>query len=294
MHNGASDNSTPIWDGGAPSTEDFHALSMDAHQETRSSTHTSTSQALLPLAHVETSSAHKDLVQELLREPIVREAFDRLYNALPSDLYYHNVQHTLDVFEHALLLGRHGGLDTRDLKLLAIAAAWHDTGFIEMRHQNEPIAALWAQDAMERAGTFSRTDIADVRAAILDTEMKLETETGIRIQRAAGRISPWLLDADLSNFGRRSFFDSMLKLFREIHRREITSADELYRSQEAEFLKGTLQMLKRHHWQTDAGYQLLQGQKENNIAKLKKLIDSEPQNSPEHHREAWAALTAVE
>lgn len=263
---------------------------MNQPHHTTRLTEASTTSPLSPLAQAVNAPEHIHLVQARLRDPVVREALDTLYNTLPADLYYHNIQHTLDVFEHALLLGRHAGLSSKDLQLLAIAAAWHDTGFIKARHHNESFAAEWARESMESAGTFSRSEIADVTTAILDTEMMVEDETGIRIQRAVGRLSPWLLDADLSNFGRPSFFKSTLKIFRENFGTTINSVDELCGTQQMDFLTGSLRMLQRHRWQTAVASQLLQQQKEINIAKLSALIKAVCTNSLEERQQAWQGL----
>lgn len=263
---------------------------MNQPDQTTRLTEATTTPPLSPLARAANAPEHAKLVQERLRDPIVREALDKLYDALPADLYYHNVSHTLDVFEHALLLGRHAGLNSRDLRLLAIAAAWHDTGFIKARHRNESFAAEWARESMERAGTFSRSEIADVTTAILDTEMMIEDETGIRIQRAVGRLSPWLLDADLSNFGLPSFFKSSLRIYREISGIPINSVDELCGPQQTNYLTGSLRMLQRHSWQTDVASQFLQQQKEINIAKLSALIKAVCTNSLEERQQAWQGL----
>lgn len=260
---------------------------MNQPDQTRRLTEVTTTAPLSPLARAANAPEHAKLVQERLRDPIVREALDKLYDSLPADLYYHNIQHTLDVFEHTLLLGQHAGLNSRDLQLLAIAAAWHDAGFINARHHNELIAAQWARESMERAGSFSPNEIADVTTAILNTEMMVEYETGIRIQRAVGRLSPWILDADLSNFGRPSFFKSTLKIFRENFGTTINSVDELCGTQQMDFLTGSLRMLQRHQWQTPVASQFLQHQKEINIAKLSALIEAVRTNSSEERRQAW-------
>ena len=159
-----------------------------------------TSSALTALQPHELDRA--EVVVEILREHIVvYEALKRLSKELPPDLAYHNLQHTNDVLHQTVALAVRDGLNQDDIVLLVIAAAWHDTGFIRQREKNEAIAAAWAREAMERRGGFTPDEIRDVETAILDTQIKYDVDRKILYQNCTGRLSPWLLDGDLVNFG---------------------------------------------------------------------------------------------
>lgn len=67
---------------------------------------------------------------ELIKKPEISEALD-LLNNLPSYLRYHDKNHTLDVLRETILFGLADNLDQKTLELQAIAAAWHDVGYLE-------------------------------------------------------------------------------------------------------------------------------------------------------------------
>jgi len=52
---------------------------------------------------------------------------------LDSALYYHSPEHTKNVLRQSIELAQEDELASRDQLLLAIAAAFHDAGFLEQR-----------------------------------------------------------------------------------------------------------------------------------------------------------------
>lgn len=104
-------------------------------------------------------------LDRLMSHPLVSEALQVL-DKLPEGLYYHNKQHTVNVISAAVKCAELDGISSRDLELLAIAAAWHDTGYIIRRNQNEIIGADLAREAMIRTGLYLPEEIAQVTAAI--------------------------------------------------------------------------------------------------------------------------------
>ena len=69
------------------------------------------------------------------------------YLLLPLDgLYYHQYDHALSVMERAIYLGSVEGCSPDEIEMLAIAALFHDTGFVIQYDENEPIWAKIAQN----------------------------------------------------------------------------------------------------------------------------------------------------
>lgn len=214
----------------------------------------------------------KEIAEELSRcqaDPIVREAIEKLNQELPSDLLYHSAKHTADVLHDAMLYALEDGLEQAERELLAIAAAFHDVGFIRQRKDNEALAAELATCSMRAAARFSAQQIELVERMILDTRL-VATSAGLRQLRTTP-LSGYLLDADLSNLGRRDFFEKG-----ELYRRELALPPET-------FLKMAFELLKAHEWHTDAARRLRQKMKEENLSKLTKLIEN--QISFERHSE---------
>ena len=124
-----------------------------------------------------------------------------LKQELHSSLDYHNVEHTLDVLEQVLCLADLAQLPERERELLVVAAMYHDAGFLHQKALNEPIGAELAAKAMSTTGGYTKREIKTVKHMILDTTLLMDDCAQI----SNTELSPYLLDADLSNLGRQCF-----------------------------------------------------------------------------------------
>ena len=185
-------------------------------------------------------------------EPLVTETVATLVSDLDPTLYYHCPAHTKDVLRQTLELAAADALDDRDVLLLAIAAAFHDAGFLKQRPKNEPIGANMAVEAMAKSGRFSLEERELVEQMILDTQLVMEGPAQI----ANSRLSPWLLDADLANLGRDDFWDQTKLLAKELN------------IDLQNMLPMTQALMQRHYWQSPAGQRLFGAKKESNFVAL--------------------------
>lgn len=212
------------------------------------------------------------VIESSLRQlPIISEILDKLNAELPSHLKYHAYEHTEDVFREAIRFSVTDGLPARDITLLAIAAAFHDAGFIKSPVANEPIGARMAREAMESFSKhdpkhgFSEEEIALVEQMILDTTLR-DVQGSLR-QVPTTDLSRYLLDADLSNLGRDDFFDKG-----ELQRQELGYDQEIFR-------RKSFDLLNSHRWLTNAGRLLRQSRKDENLKLLKKMISTDSQSA---------------
>ena len=189
-------------------------------------------------------------------EPLVTETVDTLVSNLDPTLYYHSPAHTKDVLRQTLELAEADALDNRDVLLLAIAAAFHDAGFLKQRPKNEPIGAKMAVEAMAKSGRFSQGECDLVEQMILDTQLVMEGPAQI----ANCRLSPWLLDADLANLGRDDFWDQTTLLARELN------------IDLQNMLPMTQALMQRHDWQSPAGQRLFGEKKVANFVALEREL----------------------
>jgi predicted metal-dependent HD superfamily phosphohydrolase len=188
--------------------------------------------------------------QKLRALPVVEGIFATLRQGLSADLYYHNVSHSEDVLQTALELGVRDDLSDRQLELLAVAAAYHDAGYLIQKDDNEPIGASMAREALTTAGGYSPEEINLVAQMIEDTRLQRQGERLVSIPSTA--LSKYLLDADLSNLGRDIFWESNQRLQRE------TNIDS------ATFRTLTEHVFLGHSWLTPAAQLLFSHrQKEN-------------------------------
>ena len=200
-------------------------------------------------------------IEKLKKNPIIRKAFDML-DDLPEYLRYHTKEHTEDVFHEAILFGIHDGLGEKELEKIAVAAAWHDIGFLIKQNNNETAAV----SLFEREAFLLNLDyVNDIKKMIMDTKLEI-TENGPEILMKYN-ISAYLLDADVSNFGRPDFKDKM-NLIAEESKMDLNNKEI-----KIKFLKFTLTLLKNQNWHTNAARELRQEQKMINIAELEKEIE---------------------
>lgn len=201
----------------------------------------------------------ENLRTEIKAEPLVIETVEHLASTLDPTLYYHSPDHTKDVLRQTMELAEEDALDSRDVLLLAIAAAFHDAGFLEQRPKNEPIGAQMAVQAMSASGRFSQAEQDLVEQMILDTQLVMEGPAQI----SNSRLSPWLLDADLANLGRDDFWDQTRLLAKEL---EIDIAS---------MLPMTRALMQRHDWQSPAGKRLFAAKKEANFVALEEELSKD-------------------
>lgn len=231
--------------------------------------------------------------RRFLTHELVVEALALLREKLSEECYYHSLEHTKSVVVNAVRCAALDGVSTRDLELIAIAAAWHDTGFIVQRHANEPIGADMALSAMRRHGGYEERELADVATAILDTQVHFDPELGCMAQTAHGRLSPWLLDGDLSSFGHSGFLDVSLLLLREFTGVEVTEAEDLRNPKAVDFFAGTVRMLGAHRYISTGGKLLFDEQKRVNQEIASCVLANAINGTPESLQRAWKAAHCV-
>ena len=192
-----------------------------------------------------------DLTMELdaaTDDPIVTAILDRLRRELDASLAYHRAAHTEDVIQQTLALATLDALDGHSMLLLAIAAAFHDAGFLVARSGHESFGADMATAAMAKDKRFSQKDIDIVANMIMDTQVY---QVGA-VHRPNTPLSAWLLDADLANFGRDDFFEQ----FRLVALENKIKPDRMVTT--------TIDLMDRHTWQSPAGIACFESKKRKN------------------------------
>ncbi len=202
-----------------------------------------------------TSNTSVETVPELLFE-----ALHRLAEKLPKSLSYHSFDHTAEVLSYSRLFALADECSTRDLQLLEVAATFHDLGFLVERSRHEEVGADVASALLTHVGGFSSEETEMVHDMILDT--KVRTAEGWNFKRISTRLSPYLLDADVSNFGRQAFLNKV-----ELVRIELQALPT------RAFYQGVVEMLDAHHWHSTYAKENLQSTKDINRARLLELID---------------------
>jgi len=129
------------------------------------------------------------------------------YLLLPlENYYYHQYEHSIDVMDRALYLGKKEKVSTEDLELLAIASLFHDTGFVIQYENNEYIGAKIARNYLKTV-LYPEERIKIIEKLILATAPKTEPEN---------ILEEIIKDADLDNLGRDDFFVTAEKVKKEL------------------------------------------------------------------------------
>jgi len=186
-------------------------------------------------------------------------AFNRLRTELPPRLSYHNAQHTEDdVLPAAVRLAKLSNMADPDLRLLEVAAAFHDLGQIRTVLGHEQIGADIVSDVLPRYG-FGPEEIERVSGMILATRLP---QTPLSEEQAI------LCDADLDSLGREDFFATSKALWQE---REACGMIIAWQT----WLENQHRFLTDHHYFTPAARTLRDEGKRKNIALLERLIRGE-------------------
>ena len=186
-------------------------------------------------------------------------ALHRLRTELPTHLFYHNVQHTEeDVMPALARLAAMSNVAEADLRLLEVAAAFHDIGQIETSLGHEQIGIELVSEVLPRYG-FSPGDIERITGMILATRLP---------QSPQNEEQALLADADLDSLGREDFMATSKALWQE---RAASGMNILWH----DWLESQLRFLQSHHYFTPAAQTLRQQGKLKNIEILERLIRGE-------------------
>jgi predicted metal-dependent HD superfamily phosphohydrolase len=199
---------------------------------------------------------------------LVKQAEEKvveLYDTVPHEnLLYHNIGHTRKVVDRANEIAAHYELSERDITALNIAAWFHDTGhlFTEPSAHEEKSVALM-REWLDGKGDY--TELADeIEQAILATKFST---------LPVGLVQEIIKDADTYHFGLPDF-----KKLNKLMKKEmgLRNLDIMVR----DWQKNTLTLLESHQFYTSYCKELLEAEKQKNIARIKKKVEElEKENS---------------
>jgi len=183
---------------------------------------------------------------------------DLLESNLPSNLYYHNVKHTVDVVTEVELIGWAEGLDPDQILLLKIAALFHDAGHIVDYKYHEHQGTLLAHQILPRYN-MSQERIETICRLIMATQIPPNPQD---------KMEEIICDSDLDYLGRTDFIPVSNTLYRELKERQmIDSWDEWNKMQ--------LKFIKKHQYFTETARNLREVNKQQQIERLQNLLKEE-------------------
>ncbi|MCD4745126.1 MAG: HD domain-containing protein [Bacteroidales bacterium] len=180
---------------------------------------------------------------------------DKLKKELKPYLFYHSIDHTIDVLYSTERIAKMENINGYELNLLKSAALYHDSGFIIKYQGHEEASIQIARDVLPNFG-YKPDEIEIISKLILATRLPQKPET---------LLENIIADADLDYIGRDDFFMIAQRLLYEwkINGNEL-SLKEWYELQ--------LEFLQNHRFFTKSAILLRQEKKLLHIKEIKKLL----------------------
>lgn len=175
-----------------------------------------------------------------------------LRKKLPTNLYYHGVHHSIDVYDAAKLLAEQENLNEINKELLLIAAIFHDSGFIEQYHSNESKGAKLAQDILIKLN-YKEEFILQVQEIIMSTKLFVEPKN---------KLEQIMSDADFDYLGRNDFHEIAEKLRLELNENGYSFSQKQWDEEQIKFLE-------KHKYYTSSAIKNRLTKKKENLEEIK-------------------------
>lgn len=179
----------------------------------------------------------------------------RLEAELPQNLYYHCINHTLDVCKAAEELALYENVNEKDFLLLQTAAVYHDIGFVVRYKNNEEVACQIASQTLP-GFDYKPQDIEKICHMILATRIPQNPQT---------HLEQILCDADLDYLGRVDFFEIAQTLKHEWMEFGLIGSEQEWNQKQVYFFK-------QHHYFTKTAKEKREGLKNKHLQELIKLL----------------------
>ena len=196
-------------------------------------------------------------------------ATDILENQLHRAYAYHTADHTRQVVTAAEEIGRETGLSEAELRLVKVAAWFHDLGYLRKYQEHEAESIKLAEDFLSQQPGVAPAEIEHIRQMIDATRLD---------QEPRNVLEQVLKDADLSNLALPDALENSEKIREEwkvFCNRDFT--DEEWDDFNYKFFKD-------YEYYTPYARELLGPRKDENAKQLKKSIKKRRRHSAEAER----------
>ncbi|MEO7462206.1 MAG: Pycsar system effector family protein [Ferruginibacter sp.] len=175
---------------------------------------------------------------------------------------FHNLVHTKGVVNRANEIAGHYQLSDKDMLIIYLSSWFHDTGYLLVNQPGHEAKSVDIMREFTSGHNLPEGTVEAVAGCIMST-MQPRNPTGL--------LQEIICDADTYHFGKKEF-----KLTNKLALEEAKTSDHPPAS-ELGFMEKTYEMLEGHHFYTTYCKNLLDGQKNKNMKKLKKKIDKQKQ-----------------
>ncbi len=181
-----------------------------------------------------------------------------LNKELKQEYFYHNWEHTKKVFDAVNLLSEKEKVEAQDQELLALAALFHDTGFVNDFTNHEENSKKIARKFLEKIN-YPDQNIKQVENLINVTKHNQVPE---------GLLENIMKDADFINLA-----DSEYMIWSERLRQE-NMALTMQKKKKTDWLEENIKFFKDHRYRSEAAMELYQDAKNQNLVELEKIYEA--------------------
>jgi len=158
-------------------------------------------------------------------EAAEKHIVDLLNEKMPH-LQYHNIDHIYDVLNSSLVIAEKEGISENEMKLLRLAALYHDAGFIHSPKNHE-----------ERGADMAREFLPDFGLSDRQIEIICNMIVATRIpQTPINHLDKILCDADLDYLGREDFYEIGSRLLEELKAQGVVETEREWNLVQKTFL----------------------------------------------------------
>jgi predicted metal-dependent HD superfamily phosphohydrolase len=201
-------------------------------------------------------------------DDLERHVRSRLEEGLPPTLTYHGAHHTMsDVLPAVDRICQGERVPEAQARLVRAAVLFHDLGFVEAYHGNEPISARLAARTLPAFG-YSDDEIGRIADLILSTEIREVGGVWVQVP-GDDPLKRILCDADLDNLGRDDFFEVSDSLRRELELQGEPHTDRQWCVRQIAFVSG-------HRWFTATQHRDREPGKRRNLELLRQELSTLP------------------
>lgn len=173
---------------------------------------------------------------------------------ISAEYVYHDIQHTQQVVEGILAIGRHLDMLPREMELLEIAGWFHDTGYKEGPSGHEARGCVYLREYLKDK-SYTEEEVRFMEGCIMATKVPQSPKN------LAERI---ICDADLAHLGNNHYWDRTGRV-----RQELLLTKSMVMG-EQEWMDFELKFMYDHEYHTGVAQKLFGKRKKKHIKQLKK------------------------
>ncbi len=187
--------------------------------------------------------------------PAEKFIIQKLENELPHNLTYHGLHHTFNVLKAAIKIAGVQNLSEGHIKLLRLAALYHDAGFISTYKNHEEKSCELAMKYLP-SYNLNSIEILTICRMIMVTKVP---------QSPVTRLEKIICDADLDYLGGKDFYKISSLLYAEL--KMYTNIKD-----ENEWNDIQIKFLKKHRYYTEFSRRNRDPQKQKYLREIGQLV----------------------